>query len=936
MGSQGLRSIVESKTEGASWQTKAARRHRFESSSAWIVAAVSTCLAYWSLTPTMAPAQPSTQDSFKYGYYYKGEFVSLAPSSGLVAISEVGTAFSSFASAQGLVRDPLSDRRQLEGRSLALYRRTPPTLKTDTVSTLGPLMVTFAQTTGEEIQPVFEQGQVLLIPSDELIVGLTEASTLSEAQRFFSPVEDSVGILEIEELRTDTFLLRIDSPSNGRVYQVCQFLAAEDGVEFAEPNHIVVRLDSPITPSMPPGVGQSLDTGEEGNGGSSMGMSSVGWTDLAKEDFETPTLPPGWSTGRANNTVADASWSITSHRRHSGTRSAYATGGGTDGVSAPGDYPNNSFSILDTPTLNLASYEEVFIELWFYAKYEDTNATFCMVPDMGAVGIFDPSSNATTFLRPLAICPTGDLTSDPTTDSGWRRALIRVPPNLRLNGVNVRFVFQSDGTVAEEGLYVDEVRIVGATDVDVDALGNDTYGGRLYEMRNSGQIAGLGDDANDMHVPEAWNVVSVSSNVVVAVIDSGVDLGHNDLNLVQGYDPNGAIGGGHRGNHGTAVAGNVGAIRDNSIGVIGTAPGVKIMPVYSGATNAERAAAIDVAVAEGADVLSNSWGWVGAPSTVIESAIDDALDAGRVVVFAAGNGPDRPPWTYDVAFPGNLNASTDVITVGASSPTDEHKAAASSDGSFSWGSSYVGSGVDIVAPSPWSYTTDISGAAGYHDGSMIDPTDAASADYTPTFGGTSSSTPKVAGIVALLLSVNANLTPLQVKEILRETADDIDAPGVDAKTGAGRVNAFRAVVPSVKISVSRRTVRKNQPFDVTVSASAPFGLEAVWWFGQGTGIAAIDQAHWQNVPGGDHVYAHTWSGVTINQKGTYTLGANARDLLYPNPGDGFPHQASEGSGLATTQIRVTPTGSVLGIVLLFATFALSGWISSGQRRRLLT
>ena len=80
----------------------------------------------------------------------------------------------------------------------------------------------------------------------------------------------------------------------------------------------------------------------------------------------------------------------------------------------------------------------------------------------------------------------------------------------------------------------------------------------------------------------------------------------------------------------------------------------------------------------------------------------------------------------------------------------------------------------------------------------------------------------------------------------------------------------------------------------------------------------------QNVAGGDPVVIHTWNNVTISQRGTYTLGANARDVLYPNPGDGYPHQASEGSGIDTTQIRVTPLGSKLGLLALFAMFALSG------------
>ena len=209
----------------------------------------------------------------------------------------------------------------------------------------------------------------------------------------------------------------------------------------------------------------------------------------------------------------------------------------------------------------------------------------------------------------------------------------------------------------------------------------------------------------------------------------------------------------------------------------------------SGDTYAEIAMAVNTAVAKGAKVMNNSWGWVGAPDSTIETAVNNALAAGVVVVFAAGNGPDRSPYTYDVAFPGNMTSNTDVICIGATSQTDEHKASASSDGQFSWGSSYIGSGPDVCAPGPWSYTIDRLGADGYNDGSLLpDP------DYAPSFGGTSSAAPKASGIVALLLSANPDLTPAEIKNILRTTADDIDIPGIDDKTGAGRINAHSALM----------------------------------------------------------------------------------------------------------------------------------------------
>jgi thermitase len=233
----------------------------------------------------------------------------------------------------------------------------------------------------------------------------------------------------------------------------------------------------------------------------------------------------------------------------------------------------------------------------------------------------------------------------------------------------------------------------------------------------------------------------------------------------------------------------VGAIRDNGRGVVGVAPGVRIMPVHCGYTLAEMASAIRVAADHGARVINNSWGFAGAASAEIESAIEYALGKQCVVLFAAGNGPDRPPYVYDVAFPACLTDSKDIICVGSTSLADEHTCVSSADGNFTGGSSYVGPGPDVCAPGPWSYTTDRTGSAGDNDGSKLDD-----ADYRNDFTGTSSSTPKTAGVVALMLSANPNLTPTQVKKILMETADDVDAPGPDDKTGAGRVNAYKAVI----------------------------------------------------------------------------------------------------------------------------------------------
>ncbi|MBW1734901.1 MAG: S8 family serine peptidase [Deltaproteobacteria bacterium] len=759
---------------------------------------------------THAQTQPSTlgidNPCSRYAYYYKDRLIVLSASKTLIAVEETGVSFSAFVNSNRLKRDPLSDEALLRNRNLGLYRLPVAGKGAADPSAFNAWMETVAETTRHVIQPVFEQGDALMIPSDEAIVRLKEAISLGQAREYFESHRSGHGISVVREARNSTYILKIQNPSNGRVYKVCQSLSKLDRVSFAEPNHVILMRShlNPIIKADNPWKGAPVVSPKEGMMPTEQALSSAiqpliapEWNILATIDCESPTFPPsdwilGWYLG-----ATQATWGRTDYRSHNGSYSLYCSAApfGNPPVLPPGPAPVNMGGLLRSPRIDLSPYEEVYVEGWFYAINDQARSgdgkTY--IYDYPVVSICNESGWTCEDLY-LVIPSGGDCTEDPTTDHGWRKFLFRVPPAYRVQNAYFEFGYVSNHENQFEGAYLDDIRIVGTTEVDTEPIGNDTYGARLYEMKNVGQIAELGNDTNDMQVPEAWELVSVSPEVVVAVIDQGVDLTHPDLNLDTGYDYDGSVGGGPRGSHGTACAGNAGAIGNNAIGVIGTAPGVRIMPIFFGDTVERFASAIDVAVEHGAHILSNSWGWVGACSSLIENSITDALAADRVVIFGAGNGPDRSPWTYDVMFPGNLTGSTDLICVGASSPTDEYKGAASSDGEFGWGSSYVGNGPDVCAPAAWSYTTDLQGQDGYNDGSKIDPGDPGSADYTPDFSGTSSSTPKVAGIVALMLSVNAGLTPAEVKNILRKTADDIGAPGIDDRTGAGRVNAHYAVL----------------------------------------------------------------------------------------------------------------------------------------------
>jgi subtilisin family serine protease len=327
-----------------------------------------------------------------------------------------------------------------------------------------------------------------------------------------------------------------------------------------------------------------------------------------------------------------------------------------------------------------------------------------------------------------------------------------------------------------------------------------------WGLKNTGQYDG--EAGCDIHIEPAWNITKGNSNIKVAIIDEGIDLTHPDLyaNLLPGYDATDAGCGGADGSpcgndaHGTCCAGIIAAV-DNTIGVVGVASSCKIVPVriaYSDpwgwwvTTDAEIADGLHYAWDNaGADILSNSWGG-GSSSTVINTEIQDALSYGRngkgcVIVFSSGNDDSF------VAYPANSNSN--IIAVGAISPCGERKSPTSCDTETSWGSNY-GQKLDVVAPGVLIPTTDIQGTNGYNPNVPIHPwsggtiltTDYSNLDYTVWFNGTSAACPHVAGVAALVLSVNSSLTQLQVQQIIESTAQKVRPDLYTYSTTSGHPN----------------------------------------------------------------------------------------------------------------------------------------------------
>jgi subtilisin family serine protease len=332
---------------------------------------------------------------------------------------------------------------------------------------------------------------------------------------------------------------------------------------------------------------------------------------------------------------------------------------------------------------------------------------------------------------------------------------------------------------------------------------NDQYFPNQWGLKNTGQYCNTSNI--DISAENAWNTTTGSSNIRIAVFDQGIKMDHPDLvnNIYgTGYDAQtGTSPSVVRGYHGTACAGIAGAQQNNTIGISGVAPNTKLMSIsinlsYSD-TPQQLANGFNWAWQNGADIISNSWGGY-APSSIIDDAITTTLSEGRngkgtIVVFSSGNENNT-----SIRYPGNSNP--DILVVGAISPNGQRKSLTSCDGE-NWGSCY-GAALDIVAPGVFIPTTTYTGS------------------YMQDFNGTSSACPHVAGVAALVLSVNPDLKGLQVRNIIESTAQKVG--GYNYQTTSGRpngtwyqemgyglVNAYAAVQCATPANFANQTVTSN-------------------------------------------------------------------------------------------------------------------------------
>ena len=361
-----------------------------------------------------------------------------------------------------------------------------------------------------------------------------------------------------------------------------------------------------------------------------------------------------------------------------------------------------------------------------------------------------------------------------------------------------------------------------------DVTPNDPFLPRLWGLDNTGQTVNwtTGTADADIDAKEAWSVSTGSPDVVVAVIDTGVDVSHPDLaqNIwvnpgedCAGCRTNGVDDDGNgyvddwRGwdfvngdnnptddnGHGTHVAGTIAAAGNNGLGVTGVTWSSKVMPLKFLAadgtgTAADAISAILYARAKGVPMLSNSWGGDEFSQAML-AAIHQTDESGELFVAAAGN-----DFTNTDTAP-NYPSGYDVPNVLAVGATDQFDRKA-------WFSNYGARSVDLAAPGTNVYSTWRGGTYRFED-------------------GTSMAAPHVAGAAALAKAVFPNATGVGLKALLLRTVDPLASLAGTSRTG-GRLNADHAARCSstpqawIESPAAGSEVSAGQPLQISILAGA--------------------------------------------------------------------------------------------------------------------
>jgi len=431
----------------------------------------------------------------------------------------------------------------------------------------------------------------------------------------------------------------------------------------------------------------------------------------------------------------------------------------------------------------------------------------------------------------IIIQPKADTVSrvDKMTQNSRRRML----RSYRALG-DVQVVQLADGETVEEA--VERYRASGLVEfaepdykLHASVVPNDPHflSGLQWSLRNS-------STGRDIHAVDAWDTSSSASNIVVAVIDTGIRYTHEDLAPNMWVNPNEVPGNGldddhngfvddiygidtitHSGNpmddgdHGTHVAGVIGAVGNNGKGVAGVAWKVKLMAckfldINGDGDTSDAIEAIDYARRMGAHVLNGSFG--GADySSALYTAIQNARAAGIIFVAAAGNESsnlDQIP-TYPACY-----TLDNIVVVGGVNRSDNL------DTGYS---NYGANNVDLCAPGTGIYST-----WGTSDSAYMSST------------GTSMATPHVAGAIALMRARFPNMTHAQIISRLLASVDELPALAGKCRSG-GRLNLAKALGPNPEANFGASIWSGQPPLQVAFTNISLGELKSVSWnFGDGS------------------------------------------------------------------------------------------------------
>lgn len=450
------------------------------------------------------------------------------------------------------------------------------------------------------------------------------------------------------------------------------------------------------------------------------------------------------------------------------------------------------------------------------------------------------------------------------------------------------------------------------------ATPNDLYyqQGKLWGLHNYGQYGGKTNA--DIDATDAWNVQNDASSVIVAVIDTGVRYTHEDLAANMWVNP---ADGSHGTNvvanntnpdddygHGTHVAGTIGAVGNNNVGVVGVAWKTQIMACKfldstGNGTIAGAIACMDYARSHGAKIVNASWGTTNFTSQSLHDAIATLRDAGIMFVAAAGNSSAN----NDVAplYPASYRDLDNIIAVAATDISD-------SLASFS---DYGPTNVDLAAPGNWIFSC--------WNGS--------NSDYLFQ-DGTSMAAAMVSGAVAVMEAHFPNENYQQIKQQIMANVDPQPTLQGQCVSG-GRLNLYKALTggapppPQLTANFSANPTSGQAPLSVQfVDASSGNPASWDWNFGDGSAHSAAQNP--------SHVYTNAGSfTASLIVTGNSGQTSNASQLITATNGSSSgqpvitltaPQPDAYFSGHAPGTVRFHRTGDISQSYQVSWTFSGTG------------